>query len=224
MQRHSWLPTLTIGLLIALALAGCRVQVTPTPTPTPPPPTPIPIGWTEHGNETFSIALPGRWVVLKVTGTNAADLFADFQARNPELARIIGSAAALEGAALWAFNNETLSTPFVDNLNVRISSLGGQSVTDLGPGLEAIAAQYRQLGFTVIGTTAGLTIGGRPAGRIAYTLPLTGSNGQPLAAEGIQYLIAGPNDLFILSYTLGPGRSASQAGIVEQSAQSFRVK
>jgi hypothetical protein len=172
----------------------------------------------------LSLSLPATWPVLPVGEGDAQKLFSDFQARNPDLAKVIGSAAALQGTAFWAFNATPSPTGFVDNLNIRRSALGGQKVDDLAPALDAVAAQYEQLKFKVLAKQAGLTIGGRPAGRITYTFPLAATDGSALTAEGTQYLVATATDLWVLTFTAGPGRTAALASAFEQSAQSFRVK
>ena len=64
-------------------------------------------------------------------------VFADFQKTNPELAKIIGSAEALQGVALWAFKTGGAdaaggNATFADNLNIRRSPLGDEKITDMG--------------------------------------------------------------------------------------------
>jgi hypothetical protein len=77
----------------------------------------------------------------------------------------------------------------------------------------------------VIGESkADLKIGDQPAAAISYTFPIVAGDGKSISADGRQYLVLTQSDLWILSYTLGPGQAAALAPSVEQSAQSFRAK
>jgi hypothetical protein len=71
---------------------------------------------------------------------------------------------------------------------------------------------------------SGVDVGQRPAARIVYTFPVSDASGRVIPVEGMQYLIAMPADLWILTYTAERDRFAELKPVFEQSAQSFRVK
>ena len=230
-----WPRTLILGvaLITALLLTGCPAPTPPTPaaptvvpatpTPTAVPAAPTPDGWTEHKSGDVTISLPADWEVLALSQGDLQAVFADFQKTNPELAKIIGSAEALQGVALWAFNTDG-DAPFADNLNIRRSPLGGQKIDNIADVTPAILDQYRQLGFEVGATETDRQIGGQPAAHIAFSYPVTLPDGTSAKLNGHQYLVATPTDLWILSYSAGPGSEDAMQPVFEQSAQSFRVK
>lgn len=222
-------------LIAALLLAGCPAPVPATPTavpatrtPTPSPNTPVPAGWTEHQAGDVTIGLPADWEVLALSQGDLQAIFDDFQKTNPELAKIIGSAEALQDVALWAFktggNAAGGNAAFADNLNIRRSPLGGQKITSMADVTSAILDQYRQLGFEVGVTETDRQIGGRPAAHIGYSYPVVLADGTSAKLSGHQYLVATPTDLWILSYSAGPGNEAALKPVFEQSAASFRAK
>jgi hypothetical protein len=226
------IPILVVVPIVALLLTGCQpaVPATPTvvpatPTPIPTPTTPAPTGWTEHQTGDATISLPSDWEVLALSQGDLQAVFADFQKTNPELAKIIGSAEALQGVALWAFKTGGgTDSAFADNLNIRRSPLGGQKVTDMADVTPAILDQYRKLGFELGASETDLQIGGYPAAHIAFSYPVTLSDGASAKLSGDQYLVATPTDLWILSYSAGPGNEDALKPVFEQSAESFRVK
>lgn len=216
-----------VALVIAAALlAACPAPTpVPTPTPTPAPPTPTPdTGWVEHAAGDLTISLPKEWEILELGSGDIETLFAEFQRTNPELAQVIGSAEALQGVSLWGFNRSNPDAAFVDNLNIRRSALNGQKVEKMQDVVDAVVAQYKQIGFEVTQTQADLQVGELPAAHIAYNFQVTGSDGQPAAVTGHQYLVASATDLWILSYSAGPGNDTALAPIFEKSALSFRVR
>jgi hypothetical protein len=240
-------PALSVILIAALLLTGCPAPTPVTPTAVPATPTPFgaaptapaPDGWTAHTSGDIAISLPDDWEVLALSQGDLQGIFADFQKTNPELARIIGSAEALQGVALWAFriaggdaaggdaaggDAAGGNAAFADNLNIRRSPLGEQKVTSMADVTPAIVDQYRQLGFAVDATETDLQIGDRPAAHIAFSYPVTLSDGTTAVLNGHQYLVATPTDLWILSYSAGPGNEAALAPVFERSAGSFRVK
>jgi hypothetical protein len=233
-----WTRTLILGvaLITALLLTGCPAPTPATPAAptvvpaTPPPPTPTtpaPDGWTEHQSGDVTISLPADWEVLALSQGDLQAVFADFQKANPELAKIIGSAEALQGVALWAFKRADgvdADADFADNLNIRRSPLGGQKITDMTDVTPAILDQYRKLGFELGATENDLQIGSYPAAHIAFSYPVILSDGASAKLSGDQYLVATPTDLWILSYSAGPGNEDALKPVFEQSAQSFRVK
>ena len=232
-----WTRTLILGvaLITALLLTGCPAPTPPTPaaptvvpatpTPTTVPAAPTPDGWTEHKSGDVTISLPADWEVLALSQGDLQAVFADFQKTNPELAKIIGSAEALQGVALWAFKTAGgTDAAFADNLNIRRSPLGGQKINDMADVTPAILDQYRQLGFELGATETDLQIGGHPAAHIAFSYPVTLPDGTSAKLNGQQYLVATPTDLWILSYSAGPGNEDAMQPVFEQSAQSFRVK
>jgi hypothetical protein len=175
-----------------------------------------------------TISLPADWEVLALSQGDLQAVFADFQKTNPELAKIIGSAEALQGVALWAFKTGAdaagIEAAFADNLNIRRSPLGGQKITSMGDVTPAILDQYRKLGFELGATETDLQIGGHPAAYIAFSYPVTLPDGKGANVNGHQYLVATPTDLWILSYSAGPGNEDALKPVFEQSAKSFRVK
>lgn len=218
---------LVIGVLFAVAavLAACPGPTPVPPTPTPVPPTPTPdTGWVEYAAGDLAISLPKEWEVLELGSSDLESLFTEFQRTNPDLAQIIGSAEALQGVSLWAFNRGVADATFVDNLNIRRSSLGGQKIEKMQEVVDAVLAQYEQIGFEVTSTRADLQVGALPGAHIAYNFELTAGDGQQAKVTGHQYLVASATDLWILSYSAGPGRDAALAPVFEQSALSFRVK
>jgi hypothetical protein len=184
--------------------------------------TPLPAGWVEHRTQDLALWLPAAWEVLEFGQGDLEKIYADFQAQNPRLAQIIGSADALQGVSLWAFGPANSGAVFVDNLNVRRAALAGQQITDMKAVVDPIVAQYRELGFSGISSTADLRIGDRPAAYITYSFPFTGSDGQPGQVNGHQYLLATATDLWILSYASGPDATSASAATFAQSANSFR--
>jgi hypothetical protein len=196
-----------------------------TPTPTTVPAAPTPDGWTEHQSGDVTISLPADWEVLALSQGDLQAVFADFQKTNPELAKIIGSAEALQGVALWAFKTAGgTDSAFADNLNIRRSPLGGQKITDMADVTPAILDQYRKLLYESATTETDLQIGGHPAAHIAFSYPVTLPDGTSAKLNGNQYLVATPTDLWILSYSAGPGNEDALKPVFERSAASFRAK
>jgi hypothetical protein len=229
--RWTRTPILAVSLIAALLLTGCQpaVPATPTvvpatPTPTAVPAAPTPDGWTEHQSGDVTISLPADWEVLALSQGDLQAVFSDFQKTNPELAKIIGSAEALQGVALWAFKTSGTDSAIADNLNIRRSPLGGQKITSMGDVTPAILDQYRQLGFELEATETDLQIGGHPAAYIAFSYPVTLPDGERAKVNGHQYLVATPTDLWILSYSAGPGNEDELKPVFERSAESFRAK
>ena len=234
--RWTRTPILAVMLIVALLLTGCQPAVPATPTvvpatatPTAVPAAPTPDGWTEHQSGDVTISLPADWEVLALSQGDLQAVFADFQKTNPELAKIIGSAEALQGVALWAFKTggadaAGIEAAFADNLNIRRSPLGSQKITSMGDVTPAILDQYRKLGFELGTTETDLQIGGHPAAYIAFSYPVTLPDGKGAKVNGHQYLVATPTDLWILSYSAGPGNEDALKPVFEQSAKSFRVK
>jgi hypothetical protein len=222
---------LVVALIAVLLLASCQpatpvppTAAPPAPTPTAVPPTPTPSGWTEQLSGDVTISLPADWEVLALSQGDLQTVFADFQKTNPELAKIIGSAEALQGVALWAFKSAGADASFADNLNIRRSPLGDQKITDMADVTPAILDQYRKLGFELGATETDLQIGGHPAAHIAFSYPVTLPDGTSAQLSGQQYLVATPTDLWILSYSAAPGDEDALKPMFEQSAESFRVK
>ncbi len=221
---------LVLSLVVTAVLLSACPAPTPTPPPTPPPPTapassPTPEGWARHETPALVIWLPKTWEILDIEKSDPQTVFAEFQKNNPQLAAVIGSADALKGVPLWAFNRPDGATAtLVDNLNIRRVSLAGQPSTNIQTVLDQVLTQYRQLGFVIGESKADLKIGDQPAALISYMFPIIAGDGKAISADGRQYLVLTPSDLWILSYTIGPGQAAALAPVIEQSAQSFRAK
>ena len=131
--------------------------------------------------------------------------------------------------ALWAFSTggvdaADIDAAFADNLNIRRSPLNGQEIDSMADVTPAILDQYRQLGFEVGATETDRQIGGQPAAHIAFSYPVTLADGTSAKLSGQQYLVATPTDLWILSYSAGPGNEVALKPVFEQSAESFRAK
>jgi hypothetical protein len=126
---------LVLTLVVTAVLLAACPGPTPMPTPalpTPPPPSPTPEGWIGHETAELTIWLPKTWETLDVEKNDPQALFAGFQKNNPQLAAVIGSADALKGVSLWAFNRPSgASATFTDNLNIRRAPLEGQPATDI---------------------------------------------------------------------------------------------
>ncbi len=231
------------GALLALLLVGCpgpaqpsatpvpATPVSPTSTPLPPTPasptplpaTPTPAGWTEQQADALTIWLPSDWQVIDFTAGDAQAVFDDLKARDPNLAAIVGSAEALQDAAFWAFHAVDAAS-FADNLNIRRTPLDDQPIEDMQAVIDAVVAQYQQIGFQVIASDAKLNIGGQPAGHIAFSFELDAQSNQSDSIQGRQYLVATDTDLWILSYSTTSASITDQEPVFEQSALSFRVK
>jgi len=218
-----------LTLVLALVVIGVGAWLLlgrPLPGPAEPipvPGTPTPVGWVKHETPRLILWLPAEWETLEVNRGDLRELFKEFQERNPELAGIIGSAEALEGVFLWAFDTQS-GDPAANNLNVRRTELGGVTAADIPSIVAGAVGQYRQLGIEVQSFESDLEIGGRPAGHIAYILPVIGRDGQQIQAQGHQYLVAAGHDLWVLSYTIAPEQSARLTPIIQQSAASFVAK
>ena len=65
---------------------------------------------------------------------------------------------------------------------------------------------------------------GYPAAHIAFSYPVTLPDGTNAKLNGHQYLVATPTDLWILSYSAGPGNEDALKPVFERSAESFRAK
>ena len=127
----------------------------------------------KHDTAGLSIRLPNDWQVLDAQPGRPADAVRRFQKKNPDLAKIIGSADALQGVALWAFKRRGSGAAFVDNLNIRRSPLEGQKIDEMCRRCSTAVsgAVQARLGFEVKTTEADLNIGGQPAARIVYSFP-----------------------------------------------------
>jgi hypothetical protein len=219
-----------LALLAVLLLAACpratpaTPTVSPTAIPTPVSATPTPEGWVQHSNSDVTIWLPKEWDVLDLGQGDLQTIYANFEKDNPELARIIGSADALQDVALWAFKTGGQDAVFADNMNVRRNPLGAQKIESMQDVVGPVLDQYRQLGFEIGTSEADLRIGGHPAAHITYSFQFAGGDGKPIRLSGSQYLVATPTDLWILSFSAAPGNETTLAPIFEQAAQSFRTE
>ncbi len=219
-------PTATATVTATAIAPVATPAATPTATavPSEPSPIPLPAGWVEHRAADFALWLPEAWTVLDPRADDLAARFAEFQAQNPLLAGIIGSAEALQDVALWAFGPVAPDSVFVDNLNIRRTSFGSQPAPDMAALVEPVVEQYRQLDFADITMQADLRIDGRAAAYITYGFPYTGRDGTPGRVAGHQYFVATETDLWILTYAAGPDAGAAATELFSQSAQSFAVR
>lgn len=231
-RRTSLFLAFAVALLLISALAACGAGDEPTATPVPPTPTPapsatpapsLPAGWTSHETDLFSLALPSSWEALDLSDEDITAVFGEMESSNPELAQLVGSAENLQGAALWAFNMDSRTAGFTDNVNVRSFDLGGETVDDLGPMLDPLAEQYAQMGFDVQERVDDLQVGGRPAARITYDYTVNTADLGAVKALGRQYIVVGNSNVWILSYTVGDAAGDEGMAIIDQSAQTFQV-
>lgn len=223
------------GALLALLLVGCPGPAQPTatpasPTPAPPtqaPATPTPDGapsmaWVEQQTDLLTIRLPSDWKVIDVGAGDAQAIFDELKASDPDLAAIVGSAEAFQGTVFWAFRDVDAS--FAENVNIRRTPLEGERIEDMQAVIDAVVAQYQEVGFQVTASDAKLSIGGQPAGHIAFSFELNAASDQPTSIHGRQYVVATDTDLWILSYSASLDSITALAPVFEQSALSFRVK
>lgn len=178
-------------------------------------------GFKLEETDLLSIQLPETWNVVDVSAENLEQVFEELKASNPEIVDAIGSAEALQGAVLWAFNGEPANPNFVDNLNIRSTPLGGQQISDMQEVLDVVLGEYEQLGLKVSETSTDLEINGQPAARVDYTFELNRESGDSATIEGHQYLVLGNDALWILSYSIDPESSSELFPLIEQSAQTF---
>jgi hypothetical protein len=177
-----------------------------------------PAGWVRYEMGSFAISLPAGWQVSHDGEANMAELYREFEARNPVLAQTLNGEAALQTAVFWALGPESGNRALNESLNIRRTSLNGGEVTDLEGLVGPIEEQYRQFGFDVSSADDTLEIGGQPAAHIAFTLPMVGQDGQQIRVSGHQYLVAASGELWILTYT------TEDALLAQQSARSFTVR
>ena len=55
--------------------------------------------------DVLTIRLPSDWKVIDVGAGDAQAIFDEFKASDPDLAAIVGSAEAFQGAVFWAFRD-----------------------------------------------------------------------------------------------------------------------
>jgi len=206
-------------------------HASPVVTATPPAPasaapagsaTGLPAGWQRESNEQLSIAIPPGWTSVNLSGVDAQAAYDEIKRNDPHLAGIIGSPEALQGMAFWAFG--PVEAEFTDNLNIRRSPLGAQRVTGMQEVIDALLPEYQKLGLQVTSTDPALQVHGYPAARITYSFMMSTAEGQAIEVRGRQVIVATDSDLWILSFSTTPGREGAQAGVFEQSAQSFEPK
>ena len=199
-----------------------------TATPTAVPAAPTPDGWTEHKSGDVTISLPADWEVLALSQGDLQAVFADFQKTNPELAKIIGSAEALQGVALWAFRAPAAPMPPAAMPRSPITSTSGaaRSAARKSPTWQMSprrsSTNTGSWGSSSGATETDLQIDGHPAAHIAFSYPVTLPDGTSAKLNGQQYLVATPTDLWILSYSAGPGSEDAMQPVFEQSAESFQ--
>jgi len=237
------LPLLAALAVCPLGLWACGSPATPEPTARPaatapvvttipepakatrrpPEPAPAPT-WTVHRTEAFSIRLPAHWQTGKPDAESGAARLSGFQQGNPELAGFLGASGSRGHSVFSAQGESDAAGRFADNLNIRRTALDGQGGEELPEIAATIAAQYRQLGFDVLETATGTEVGEQPAAHITYNFGSAGSDGHTESLSGLQWLVAAPDDLWILTYTTASDRFAALRPVFEESARSFRIK
>jgi hypothetical protein len=240
----SVLALLAVIALGPLGLCACVPAATPTPdarlvataslTPAAPAttasgqasPDPGPgAAWREYRTEELVIRLPASWQASETEVESAATRLPAFQQANPELAGFVGGADRLTGVVFSARDlRASAGQGFTDNLNIRRMTLDGESLEGLPEITSTIAAQYRQLGFDVRKTASGFEIGGLPAARIEVTFSAAGHDGKTEALSGLQWLVAAPGELWILTYTTTSDRFTALRPVFEESARAFEVR
>jgi hypothetical protein len=229
-------PALAVPIAAMLLLWGCGRPSTPAPEPVPslpatlPPVTAVPAAptatrpatpaptWADHDAGAFTISLPVAWKAAQPGALEEA--LPAFEQRNPELARLLGTADARPEAV---FTSAGAARAFAENLTIRRMPVGSLAAPDM-PGLaDVVAAQYRTLGFEVL-DTATVEIGGLPAAQLAYTFAAAGDDLEARALGGLQVMVAAPSDLWILTFTASGDRFSALRPDFEESARSFRVR
>jgi hypothetical protein len=181
-------------------------------------------GWALVETPEYSLLLPSSWKVHPVTAENAGDELAALRKVNPFLAQSIGSSKAMQDLSLWASDEEDAGSSTAgmrENMNVSRTSLEGEKLEDLQPVLDALKEEYSQ-GGAQIKEAELYTMNDQPALRVAYQLDRSVA-GQTVSLEGRQYFFVSAGNLWILSYTAGPGWHESLSKIADLSARSFQV-
>jgi hypothetical protein len=240
---RSVLPLIAVLALGVLGSSTCRPAAAPTPEaravpPAPPPATAQSVptraaastpaartkpdaAWKEIRTEELGIRLPAGWQVVEA---GAAAAIPAFQQANPELAGFLGGGSARTEAVFLARDSAGGAQGTIDNLNIRRTALEGGGAERLPEIAEAVAAQYRTLGFDVRESATGIEIGGEPAACIVIAFPAAGGDGERGDLVGLQLLAAAPDALWILTYTTTGERFAEMRGVFEESADSFEVR
>ncbi|MCS6844383.1 MAG: hypothetical protein NZ528_08710 [Caldilineales bacterium] len=224
---------LVVLLALASALSACGGGESPaTPAATPPPPTPTPVpptptpalpeGWVENKTTQFSLALPASWQVIDLTNEDLEAVFERMKETNPNFANMLGSAEAMQGFLLWAFNTDSKTPGFTDNVNVRNLPLEGMKLDVQKDVLEPVQQEYAKMNFNFQEMVSDLQIGGYPAGRITYDFAVNTPDGASVTVTGRQYAVITEKYLWILTYSVGSNEAEALMAVVDRSAQSFR--
>jgi len=155
----------------------------------------------------FAVSLPSAWTVLDLSGTDVNALADQVHKELPNLPDAVLQqflTLARQGAVFFAVDPTTFDNGFVTNVNVVKVPSVGTGTTDLLSGL--VRSQLQSLGATVLDTAA-VKLGGAPALRVTYLLPVGGST-----LNGTQYYITGPKAAYVLTYSSrDPDRTLADA-------------
>jgi hypothetical protein len=241
---RSALPLIAALALGALGPAACRPATAPAPearsaAPAPAPATEQPLpapapttaappastgpdaGWQELRTSELAIRLPAGWQAGETGDGSTA--WPDFEQNNPELAGFLGGGEARIEAVFSAREGAHGAQGIRDNLNIRRAAMDGAGAETLPEIAEAVASQYRTLGFEVRETARRGEIGGLPAVHIVTAFPAAGREGETHELVALQVLAAAPDALWVLTYTTAGERFEETRAVFEQSAQSFEV-
>lgn len=207
------LPTAAIATGIPTAIPTVRPIETTPETP-----------WTTFTGQGFAVSLPSQWEVLADGGRELERALASEEARNPNLAGLMGGARGLADAAFWAYEPAVSGSSFADNLNVRFVSTDLAQTPSPRDAVGPMVEQYRALGLTVWEIRTDLEIDGLPATSITYQMPLTNTQDRLTRIEGQQYLVMAPRGLWVLTFVTGPGGLAAAAPDFERIASSFKAE
>jgi hypothetical protein len=234
---------LALGVLGSSTCGGTATQTAESGAPAPtspaatalPSPTPAPAAvltpgaestdsgaaWPKAGTEELAIRLPAGWRVVRSGDTTEA--LPAFKQDNQELAGFLDGGSRIE-TVFAARDGAGGAQRVADNLNIRRTALDGGGAERVPEIAEAVAAQYRSLGFDVREIVPGIEIGGLPAARIVTAFPASGRDGERVDLVGLQLLAAAPDALWILTYTTASERFEAMRGVFEESAESFEVR
>ncbi len=208
-------PTATPTETLAPTASGSltpRATATPTEPPTP--------DWQRHERDGFEIWLPETWESFPLD-REALELMMDiWEATNPRVAEYVDfalQAGLHEQIGFWAIDTE--SKQFVSNVNIMSVPMA------VSPSLyvTSISGELERTDATIVSTADSLEIGGLPAARIEYQMPVELPSSGLIVATGVQYAISTDSNTYVLTFTAAQEQTSEMAPIFEMSANSFRI-
>jgi hypothetical protein len=195
-----------LGLALALSLGACGGSGADGPAP-PAAPSPPAEGFARVVGPGFTVDVPARWQQASLDPATFTQSAAALRAENPQLAQALEDLVARAGtdngfAAVDPVEGSTLSVLVVEAGDADLDRLAAEGVAEL----EQVGVGPVQQDRT--------TLGGRPAARLRFTLPVRGTTGSLDVPETQYYAVHGDR-LYILTLF---GSSAALDAI----AASFR--